>query len=501
MQDPPGAAADAADAGAESDAEPAPVVVNAESSDSEAEGLEDAELPPPPPEEVVAAAVNRGGRPALPALDLNQRAPGCETTLGELLTDLLTVADSNNFSQRARTQLFELFQRHMPTGNNVPHQRHAVKDLLSALPFSAKHYVVCPDDCEFPRVRRGGPLRDPSRDERILLDVSLPVANGLATDEVPPGKITEYQLEQLQSGQCSKCQKAFANAKKQFHKVRTISMPRSVMRHSNSCLDSFAFRFASSLSAQKFFWIGLEPQLRMLLQDRTLLPHLRLPWPGKGPEPADWGDAEPLEPEEEDDCFALHQSVGWWNKVHRLSLPRTAANGEELPPEDPEGWGPGGLNQAISVNVDGFQPFDRGGVTITPINAQLLNLPENLRHRQEFMLLLGVISRCKPKNYNTYLRLLVDELVKLRRDGLEFTHPVTGAQQTVKVQLLFTCADYPAHSDLNYQQGAGAYYGCHKCDIEVSVNNSTPMRALSRHCAFGVLISHSPLLLVYFCSA
>ena len=114
--------------------------------------------------------------------------------------------------------------------------------------------------------------------------------------------------------------------------------------------------------------------------------------------------------------------------------------------------------------MDGFQPFERGGVTITPMAVMLLNLPENLRHRPDHMMLAGIITQRQPKDLNLYLRLLVDELLRLRDDGFTFVHPKSKEQLRVHVKLLLTCSDYPAHGRVNSQHVQNHTHGCHKCD-------------------------------------
>jgi hypothetical protein len=199
-----------------------------------------------------------------------------------------------------------------------------------------------------------------------------------------------------------------------------------------------------------------------MCEDPHLTECLRLPWPGTSAEPTAEERAkaaaahqplrQPKRPTEADDCFALRQSVGWWEGVHMAGA----------------GWQPGDRNIVLSLNVDGFQPFQRGGITITPMTCMVLNLPENLRHRAEHMLMAGIIPKGKPKDYSTYLRLLIDELKQLYASGFDFTDPITGEKHNVRVKLLFTCCDYPAHCDLNCQRSATSYDGCIKCDIKVS---------------------------------
>jgi hypothetical protein len=127
-------------------------------------------------------------------------------------------------------------------------------------------------------------------------------------------------------------------------------------------------------------------------------------------------------------------------------------------------------NIVLSVNIDGFQPFDRAH-SITPLVCQVLNLPENMRHQSQYLILAGLIpGPSAPKNQNAYLEVLVDELLRLWTDGFTFVEPAgpnKGKVTRVRVKLLFTCADYPAHGKNNCQQVQSAKYGCIKCVIQV----------------------------------
>lgn len=201
-----------------------------------------------------------------------------------------------------------------------------------------------------------------------------------------------------------------------------------------------------------------------MLETPELNRHLRLPWPGLDctQEEKDAGVA-PRMPSADDPCRNVWQSVGWWRAVQSLAA------------GDPQ-WAPGGCNIALSLNVDGFQPFKRGGVTLTPMSCMILNLPENLRHRADHMMLAGIIGKREPSDMNDYMNFLVNEQIKLDADGVEFTDPFrtnddgSKVMGRAKVRLLFTSADYPAHTKVNKQRTAASKYGCHKCDVEVSID-------------------------------
>ena len=241
----------------------------------------------------------------------------------------------------------------------------------------------------------------------------------------------------------------------------------------------------------------------MMCEDRALSQHMRLPSAGinapplaaaapAAPAPAAAADAPDPYPRDAphgfqpglwDSCKNLHESVGWWTHVH------TAPNaGPEPSPGLPDRRGQFGANRSnvvLSINIDGVQPFDRGGVSILPFVCMILNLPENLRHRWQHLVLTGIVPGPKaPKDLNTYLHVLVTELDQLWRRGFTFKDPHDQSMQTARVKLLFTCMDYPAHADVNCQQKQGAAYGCHKCDVQVSTQHT---RARKKRRGFNVL--------------
>jgi hypothetical protein len=192
-----------------------------------------------------------------------------------------------------------------------------------------------------------------------------------------------------------------------------------------------------------------------MLQDPQIGPLMRLPRPGQEMSEEDiLAGRPPLKPTPQSSCRSLHQSLGWYEATQGCAA------------EDPE-WGEGGCNIAVAYFVDGIQPFKRGNITVTPLIGMVLNLPENLRHRPEHMLLIGLIARSEPKNQNPYTSIVVDELLQLHHVGMRFADPSSKLQKCARVKLLFTCADYPAHSHLNLQHVSG-FYGCHKCDVPVS---------------------------------
>ncbi|MDO9333967.1 MAG: hypothetical protein Q7T57_05540 [Dehalococcoidales bacterium] len=175
------------------------------------------------------------------------------------------------------------------------------------------------------------------------------------------------------------------------------------------------------------------------------------------------------------DVRNIQQSKGWQ---------------EHITNDVPFATGNGGRNIVLQGHMDGFQAFRHKVHTMTPITCQILNLPENLRHRAEFIILVGLIPGPRePTNYNAYTSVWVKELQDLYTDGMEMDDPLNkGTKMTIRVKLLNLCADLPAFQHLLYQQGSSAHDGCFKCYIKVSCDfvimryDFVIMRYLTLHC-------------------
>jgi hypothetical protein len=202
--------------------------------------------------------------------------------------------------------------------------------------------------------------------------------------------------------------------------------------------------------------LGVKDRLRDLLEDKRFSSKMRLPSVTVAPNDRVGSDAT---------VKNVWDSTGWWRHVVQ-GQGRDNVN-------TTFGTERAGRNIVLCVNIDGFKPFKRVSTSMTPFVYQVLNLPEDLRYRDGFLILAALHpGRKKPTNFSTHLRVLVDELLELWTDGIEFNDPeLDGAPNVARVKLLFTVADYPAHCDNNCQQGASAYNGCIKCTIKVRYND------------------------------
>lgn len=161
----------------------------------------------------------------------------------------------------------------------------------------------------------------------------------------------------------------------------------------------------------------------------------------------------------------LYDSPGWHDHIVR-GYGRTTTDPADL--LDPTfATENDGRNIVLSMCADAFVPWvDKQTHSITPFMCMVLNLPENVRHKFAQMILVGIIpGPHKPTNFQAYLKVVVDELLRLYTDGFGYTDG-DGKQCRSRVKLLMTCCDYPGHADMNEQQSSGSQ-GCMKCLIKV----------------------------------
>jgi len=122
---------------------------------------------------------------------------------------------------------------------------------------------------------------------------------------------------------------------------------------------------------------------------------------------------------------------------------------------------------ALLASTDGVQPFSGSSHDIWPISLAVLNLPPHLRNSPRHLILCGLIPGPRaPQNVNTYLNLLVDELLTLNGAGVRARDASRGGEAfTLKAKLCLMVADYRGAAKVNCQKGAGAIGGCMKCEV------------------------------------
>lgn len=118
----------------------------------------------------------------------------------------------------------------------------------------------------------------------------------------------------------------------------------------------------------------------------------------------------------------------------------------------------------LTLNVDWFQPFDRGIYSLGAIYMTVQNLPRNIRHKPENVILVGIMPGPKEAshNINSYLGPLVLELQQAWTEGFTVMSP---HQIPVKVRLALSCiaCDIPASRKVSGFLGHCASLGCNKC--------------------------------------
>ena len=131
---------------------------------------------------------------------------------------------------------------------------------------------------------------------------------------------------------------------------------------------------------------------------------------------------------------------------------------------------------SLQLSTDGVNPFSGNKVVYSmwPVMLTVLNLPKRLRNLFANMLLVGIIpgnSGHKPKSVDTYLELVVDELLTL--SGSQFYDAFNGAPFIFKVQILNYVLDYLGLNKVFSAVGANALEGCMWCELRGKFNHSS----------------------------
>lgn len=129
---------------------------------------------------------------------------------------------------------------------------------------------------------------------------------------------------------------------------------------------------------------------------------------------------------------------------------------------------------ALGLCTDGVNPFShlRCNYSMWPIVLSLLNLPREIRHNFENMLLVGIIPSNDKKEAHSihpYLEVLVDEMMHLSNATLYDAYK--QANFNLKVEILLYILDYPGIGKVFNIHGAGSYKGCLWCDIKGNGSN------------------------------
>ena len=117
----------------------------------------------------------------------------------------------------------------------------------------------------------------------------------------------------------------------------------------------------------------------------------------------------------------------------------------------------------LTLNVDWFEPFERGVYSVGGIYLTVQNLPRVDRNRIENIIIVGVMPGPKEPNktINSYLTPLVLELKEAWSNG--FTITVQGVDLCIKLAISCVTCDIPATRKVAGFLSHNAALGCNKC--------------------------------------
>ena len=143
----------------------------------------------------------------------------------------------------------------------------------------------------------------------------------------------------------------------------------------------------------------------------------------------------------------------------------------------PEGWDflTSPFNYLLTLNVDWFEPFERGVYAVGVIYLTIQNLPRDVRYCTDMVILAGIIPGPKePRlNINSYLTPLVLELQEAWNEGFSVMSP-QNIHITVRLALSCVTCDIPASRKVCGFLGHNAAMECNKCLKKFSVPFAGP---------------------------
>ncbi len=122
------------------------------------------------------------------------------------------------------------------------------------------------------------------------------------------------------------------------------------------------------------------------------------------------------------------------------------------------------FNYLLALNVDWFEPFERGVYSIGVIYLTVQNLPREVRYSTDMVILVGIMPGPKePKlNINSYLTPLVLELQEAWNTGFTVMSP-QKLPITVRLALSCVSCDIPASRKVCGFLSHNSCLGCNKC--------------------------------------
>ena len=119
----------------------------------------------------------------------------------------------------------------------------------------------------------------------------------------------------------------------------------------------------------------------------------------------------------------------------------------------------------LTMNVDWFEPCERGVYSVGVIYLTIQNLPREERYKLENVVLVGIIPDPRePKlMINSFLSPLVIDLKEVWINGISITSSPTKGTVTVKLALTCVACDMPASRKVCGFLSHNASLGCNKC--------------------------------------
>lgn len=98
-------------------------------------------------------------------------------------------------------------------------------------------------------------------------------------------------------------------------------------------------------------------------------------------------------------------------------------------------------NFGLMMNMDFFQPYKHVQYSVGAIYLTILNLPHDIRNKEENVILVGWPN--EPRDINTFLEPLVTDLLQLWT-GVDFSIYSQNARKTIRSALLCVACDFSA---------------------------------------------------------
>ena len=151
-------------------------------------------------------------------------------------------------------------------------------------------------------------------------------------------------------------------------------------------------------------------------------------------------------------------------------------------------------NLGFMLNVDWLQPYEHSQYSVGVLYLSILNLPRSERYKLENIIVVGCIpGPSEPRNMNSYLKPMVDELLMLW-DGIDIQPHSYAVPVQVRGCLLGVACDIPATRKVCGFTGCSSTHGCSKCfktfscsafgeklDYSGFDRDNWPLRTLDQH--------------------